>query len=59
MQLVAAVVCGALILLAAWWWFVARNLPEAPPLTIADDDPLMLEAIAKARASIPQMLQHF
>ena len=59
MQLVVAIVCGALVLWAAWWWFVARNLPAAPPLTIADDDPLMLEAIAKARASIPQMLRHF
>jgi hypothetical protein len=44
---------------AARWWFVARNRPAMPPLAIADNDPLMLEAIQKARDSIPQLRELF
>ena len=54
-----AIAAIALALWAAWWWFIGRNRPIVPPLNIADDDPLMLEAVAKARASIPEMRQHF
>ena len=36
----------------AWWWFVARNRPAVPPLSIAEDDPLMEEAKGKARDSL-------
>jgi uncharacterized protein YegJ (DUF2314 family) len=36
----------------AWWWFVGRNRPAFPPLSIADDDPLMEEAKRKARDSL-------
>jgi uncharacterized protein YegJ (DUF2314 family) len=52
-------VIALLLLWAAWWWFVARNLPVVPPLNIAKDDPLILEAVAKARASISEMRRHF
>jgi uncharacterized protein YegJ (DUF2314 family) len=33
---------------------VARNVPQFPPLSISDDDPLMKEAEKKARGSIEQ-----
>ena len=35
-----------------WWWFVGRNTPKFPPLEIENDDPLMIEAIEKARSSL-------
>ena len=53
---VAAVAFG---LWSAFWWLIGRNRPAAPPLHIADDDPLMLEAVEKARASIPELRRHF
>lgn len=54
---IVAVVVFAAVALAAWWWFVARNFPAYPPLDIADDDPLMEQAKAKARASVSMFLQ--
>ncbi|MDO3386606.1 DUF2314 domain-containing protein [Gilvimarinus sp. SDUM040013] len=39
-------------LLVLWWWFIGKNIPKYPPLDIKDDDPLMLEAIEKAKSSI-------
>jgi uncharacterized protein YegJ (DUF2314 family) len=49
--LVAVIAAAAWV---AWWWFVARNRPIVPPLTMSDDDPLLIEAIAKAKSSIDQ-----
>ncbi|GAB2862031.1 hypothetical protein GCM10027277_33240 [Pseudoduganella ginsengisoli] len=46
-------------LTAAYWWFIGRNRPIVPPLNIADDDPLMLEAVEKARESITELRGHF
>lgn len=43
------IVVGLILL---WWWFVGRNTPKYPPLDMKDDDPLMLEAIGKAKNSI-------
>jgi hypothetical protein len=54
-----AIVVAALALCVAWWWLIARNRPVVAPLNIADDDPLMLEALANARASIPELSRHF
>lgn len=39
-------------LAVCWWWFIGRNRSKYPPLEIADDDPLMLEALDKAKATI-------
>ncbi len=41
-----------LVVWVLWWWFVARNIPKYPPIDIAEDDPAMLNAIDKARASL-------
>jgi len=46
---------GGVAAWAAWWWFVARNRPAVPPLTVDENDPLMLEAVQKAQATIPQL----
>lgn len=43
----------------AYWWFAGRNQPAFPPMDIADDDPLMLEAVEQARASIPALRRYF
>ena len=43
---------GALGLSLLYWWFIGRNTPKYPPLHVADDDPRMLAAIEKARASL-------
>lgn len=45
----------ALVIWVGWWWFIARNRPAFPPLAIANDDPLMLEATRKAKASLSQL----
>jgi uncharacterized protein YegJ (DUF2314 family) len=59
MTTIALIVASGLFALMAWWWFIARNRPSFPPLVIADDDPLMLEAHRKARESIPRLLELF
>lgn len=46
-------------LLVAYWWLIGRNRPAVPPLSIADDDPLMLEAVEKARESITELRNYF
>ena len=47
------IVFTVVVLLAVcWWWFIGRNKPEYPPLEVADDDPLMLDALDKAKATI-------
>ena len=38
-----------------WWRYFYIARPDVPPLVIAPDDPLMLEAISKAKATIPQL----
>jgi uncharacterized protein YegJ (DUF2314 family) len=37
-----------------WWRFFHIARPEFPPLSIAPDDPLMREAMAKAKDTIPR-----
>jgi len=53
------IVVVAIGLWAAYWWYIGRNRPLVPPMTIADDDPLMLEAVEKARASVPELRRYF
>lgn len=43
----------------AWWWFYARNRPDFPPLSIDEDDPLMIDARRKAKETVPTMLALF
>ena len=38
-----------------WWWLFGRNTPKYPPLEIKDDDPLMLEAINKAKSTVDEL----
>ena len=59
LTLILLVVGGLLALRIAWWWFVGRNTPKFPPLAIADDDPAMIAAIAKARASFDRFRELF
>lgn len=59
MSTVTFLAIAALLACGAWWWFIARNRPAMPPLAIDDNDPLMLEALQKAKDSIPQMLELF
>jgi uncharacterized protein YegJ (DUF2314 family) len=46
------VVVTALVLLFIWWRFFYVARPEVPPLVIEPDDPLMQEAVHKAKGSI-------
>ena len=45
------------VLTTAWWWFIGRNSPKFPPLEISDDDPLMLEALEKAKVTANKFLE--
>lgn len=40
-----------------WWRFFRIARPKFPPLAIAPDDPLMREAIANAKETIPRFRQ--
>ena len=51
----AFVVFGIAALIFVWWRFFHIARPEIPPLSIAPDDPLMMEAILKAKTSIPRL----
>ena len=44
----------ALIAFIIWWRFFRIARPVFPPLSIDPNDPLMLEATAKAKETIPQ-----
>ena len=46
-----------IVVLAVLWWFVGRNTPNFPPLEISEDDPLMLEAMEKAKSTIGEFLE--
>ena len=52
--MLVSIVVGAVVLRLLWWWFVGRNSPKFPPLQIADDDPAMLAAMERARATLPR-----
>jgi uncharacterized protein YegJ (DUF2314 family) len=54
-----AIFAAVLALGGLWWWFVGRNAPKYPPLNIADDDPAMLAAYVKARASLARFRELF
>jgi uncharacterized protein YegJ (DUF2314 family) len=49
---IVAIVATLVALRLIWWWFVGRNIPKYPPLAIDDNDPAMLAAQEKARASL-------
>ena len=51
---IALGLAGAVALLFVWWRFFYIARPEVPPLSIAPDDPLMKEAVVKAKESIPR-----
>ncbi len=44
---------GVVVLVFVWWRFFYIARPTVAPLTIAPDDPLMKEAMRKAKDSIP------
>ena len=54
---IGLIITGAVVLVVAWWWFIGRNIPKYPPLEISDDDPLMLEAMKKAKTTTNQFLE--
>jgi uncharacterized protein YegJ (DUF2314 family) len=45
---------AALVVLFLWWRFFYVARPEVPPLVIDPNDPLMQEAVRKAKDSIPR-----
>ncbi|MBD8528097.1 DUF2314 domain-containing protein [Pseudomarimonas arenosa] len=53
-MLLTTAVLVLLVSLLLYWWLVARNRPAIAPLAIDQDDPLMTEAIAQARAGLGQ-----
>jgi hypothetical protein len=59
MTMLVLLAAAALLAWLAWWWYIGRNRPVMPPLTLDEDDPLMIEAREQARASIPRMLELF
>src|SRR5687768_13528716 len=59
MKLLIVLFLSLLLLRIAWWWFVDRNQPAFPPLILAVDDPLMLEAYEKAKNTLPDLRAHF
>lgn len=50
----ALVGVAVLVLLFIWWRFFHVARPEVPPLVIEPNDPLMQEAVRKAKDSIPR-----
>ena len=44
---------ATLVVLFLWWRFFCVARPEVPPLVIEPNDPLMQEAVQKAKDSIP------
>lgn len=44
----------ALLAVVVWWRFFYIAQPAIPPLSIARDDPLMRDAMAKAKETIPR-----
>jgi uncharacterized protein YegJ (DUF2314 family) len=50
--IILSIVAALAVLRVLWWWFVGRNVPKYPPLVIDDEDPAMLAATEKARASL-------
>ncbi len=51
MILIAGLI-GAVLLFAVYWRYFHIAVPDFPPLSIKEDDPLMAEAIQKAKASL-------
>ena len=54
---IGLIIAVLVVLAAAWWWFIGRNTPKYLPLEISDDDPLMLEAMEKAKSTTNQFLE--
>lgn len=54
---IGLIISVLVVLVAAWWWIINRNKPKYPPLEISDDDPLMLEAMKKAKITTNQFLE--
>jgi uncharacterized protein YegJ (DUF2314 family) len=50
--LIISAVSGAAVFI--WWRFFHIARPAVPPLSISDDDPLMRDAMAKAKDTIPR-----
>ena len=52
--LIALALLGFVVLVFVWWRFFYIARPAVAPLSIALDDPLMKEAMRKAKDSIPR-----
>ena len=42
-----------------WWFYFRVPRPEIPPLTVDEDDPLMIEAIKTAKTTLDQFIELF
>ncbi len=49
---IVIIVVVAVAAFAVWWFFFRIARPKYPPLSIPPDDPLMIEAIRKAKETI-------
>jgi uncharacterized protein YegJ (DUF2314 family) len=54
LYLIPLVLVGVVALLFVWWRFFHIARPAVAPLSIAPDDSLMIEAVLKAKESIPR-----
>ena len=54
------IIISILILVIIIWWFFFRvSIPEIPPLTVDENDPLMIEAIKTAKEHINDFIKLF
>ena len=51
------IVLVVVISVGAFWWFIGRNTPKYPPLEFSDDDPLMTEAMEKAKLTSHEFIR--
>lgn len=59
MMIIIIILLGILALALLWWFFIKVPRPEMTPLTIDENDPLMIEAIKNAKESIQEFIALF
>ena len=54
---IGIIIIVTIFLALVWWWFIGRNSPKYPPLEIDENDPLMIEAMTKAKSTANDFLK--
>jgi uncharacterized protein YegJ (DUF2314 family) len=52
MPLAVYLIAFAVLAAILFWWFVGRNMPKYPPLELDPSDPAVVDARAKAKATL-------